>query len=312
MDGPKGSASAYLDRYVAALKAKGDRSFWEAAKFSVLAGKLRDALGSDISWSELDRDALVVFERHLREVCGNNANTTRKELSRLRRVVKEAVRAGEILAGNDPFLAFRMPKKEPVERRKLTLAEVQAVAAVGPEDGLTPGTFDEVARDAFIFAFFASGMRFGDVCRLKASDIRDGRAVYRAMKSTKPMSTPLPPAALAIAERYAETAGERGGYLFPFLKPGEESDGVRLRRRINSRNSQANTALKRVAEKGGIDPEGLSFHVSRHSFADHARRHSGDLYAVSKALGHGDLRTTETYLASFDRDALDVLNGAIW
>lgn len=312
VDGPKGSLSAYLDRYVSALRAKGDRAFWEARKFEVLAGKVRDALGFDLSWGELDRDALAAFERHLRDVCGNSGNTTRKELSRLRRVVREAVRDGEIAAGDDPFLVFRMPKNEPVDRRRLTLEEVEAIAALGPADGLVPGSFDEVTRDAFVLAFYASGLRFGDVCRLKASDIRDGRAEYRALKTGRPMSTPLPPPALAIVSRYSETADERGGFLLPLLKPGEDADGVRLRRRINSRNSQANTALKRIGTRAGIDVSGLSFHVSRHSFADHARRASGDVYSISKALGHSDLKVTAGYLSSFDRDALDDLNASIW
>lgn len=312
VDGPKGSMSAYLERYVAALKAKGDRAFWEARKFGVLAGKVRDALGADLSWGGLDREALTIFERHLRDVCGNNANTTRKELSRLRRVVREAVRDREIAPGDDPFLVFRMPRKEPVDRRRLKLEEVEAIAALGPADGLVPGSFDEVTRDAFVFAFYASGMRFGDACRLRASDVRGGRVEYRTLKTQRPMSTPLPPAALAIASRYSEAAGERGGFLFPLLKPGDEADGVRLRRRINSRNSQANTALKRIGAKAGVDVTGLSFHVSRHSFADHARRASGDVYTISKALGHSDLKVTAGYLSSFDRDALDDLNASIW
>ena len=167
-------------------------------------------------------------------------------------------------------------------------------------------------RDAFVFAFYGGGMRFSDVCRLKATEILDGRANYRMMKTGTPMSVPLPPPALRIAEKYAVGAAARGGFLFPFLKQGEDEDGVHLRRRIGSRNVQANTALKRMAKKAGVEPEGLSTHVARHSFADYARRQSGDLYAISKSLGHGNLQTTETYLRSFDRDAVDSLAEQIW
>ena len=161
-----------------------------------------------------------------------------------------------------------------------------------------------------MFSYYAAGMRFGDVARLKAPEVSDDRASYRMLKTGTPVSIPLPPPAVAIAKKHATMADARGSYLFP--APGDERDGVHLRRRINSRNAQANTALKRVAKKAGVESVGLSFHVSRHSFADFARRQGGDLYAISKALGHSTLQTTETYLRSFDRDAVDSLARKLW
>ena len=74
---------------------------------------------------------------------------------------------------------------------------------------------------------------------------------------------------------------------------GNVVNQVELRRRINSRNVVVNGELKRLAELAGLQPEGLTFHVARHSFADYARRQSGDLYAVSKTLGHNSLQVTQ-------------------
>ncbi|RME52937.1 MAG: site-specific integrase, partial [Caldilineae bacterium] len=56
--------------------------------------------------------------------------------------------------------------------------------------------------------------------------------------------------------------------------------------------------------RAGIDKH-LSFHVSRHSFADMARTKGMDLYSISKALGHANVRVTERYLKGFDAGALD-------
>ena len=53
-------------------------------------------------------------------------------------------------------------------------------------------------------------------------------------------------------------------------------------------------------------------HIAHHGYADHARRMSGDLYAISKSLGHSNLQTTEAYFNSFDRDAVDRLAGQVW
>ena len=79
--------------------------------------------------------------------------------------------------------------------------------------------------------------------------------------------------------------------------PDGKPDGVKLRRRISSYNASANKVLKALAREAGLRaPDEVSFHVARHSFADYARTQSGNVYAVSKALGHANLTITETYL----------------
>ena len=312
VDGPGGSFTAFFEGFVDRLRVRGGRGHWETKKYASTLAKARAALGAEVGWAELDADALRAFERHCRDSCGNNSNTTRKELSRLGRVVKEAVREGAVPPSANPFLVYVMPAGERVERRKLPLADVEKLAALGPGDGVADGSDDAVARDAFAFAFYAGGVRFGDVAKLRASEVRAGRVRYRMLKTMTPMDVPLPGPAVGIADRYAPGAAGRGGFLFPLLKPGDDADGVTLRKRINGKNVVVNKRLKRLAKLAELDPNGLTFHVARHSYADHARTKSGDLYAISKSLGHGDLRTTELYLKSFDADAVDALAATIW
>ena len=177
LDGPAGSLTAYFERFVDRLRAKGATAHWEVKKYGTTLAKLRGTLGHDLAWAEVDRDALVAFERYCRDVKKNNANTVRKELTRLRRVYSEAVRDGAIPPAADPFLVYRKPKGRRVERRKLPLADIEKLAALGPADGVADGSAEAVARDAFAFSFYAGGMRFGDVARLKAAEITgDGAA----------------------------------------------------------------------------------------------------------------------------------------
>jgi integrase len=131
------------------------------------------------------------------------------------------------------------------------------------------------------------------------------------MKTDQPVDLPLPPPAEAITRRWT---GARGApFLFPFLKEGDDTDPVRLRRRISSCNVVVNRNIKTVAGKAEVkDPGDLTFHVARHSFADFARKRSSDLYAVSKALGHSSLKITESYLNDFDREATDRLADEMW
>ena len=303
LTGAGGTLTAYFDRFIDELDAAG--RFWEWKKYRVTLGKLRDCFGKELDWKQLDRPALARFERHLRERCGNGPNTVRKELQRLRRVVRQAIKDGIVPPSADPFLLYDRPPARKPDRAKLTLEEIQALEALELEEGSSLA----VSRDAFVLAFYGGGMRFGDVCCLRPESVRNGRLDYRMLKTGTAVSLPLPSAALEIVERYR--SGD-GPYLLPLLEEGAERDPVHLRRRINARNVVVNRLLKRLTKRAGIEGKNVTFHVARHSFADYARQRSGDVYAVMKALGHTSLQVTQQYLRSFDRDAVDRLASDLW
>lgn len=301
--GGGGSFTGYFEQFIEGLDTA-DR-FWDWKKYRVTLKKLRACLGKEINWKDLDRPALLAFEKYLREKCENSVNTTRKELQRVRRVIRQGIKDGIVKPEADPFLVYDRPPGKQPERRKLSFEEIRALESLD----LEAGSAVRITRDAFLLAFYGGGMRFGDVCRLRADHIKQGRLEYRMMKTGSIVSVPLPEPALRIVKEYSDNEKT---YLFPFLKEGDEKNPVHLRRRINSRNVVANQNLKRLAKLADLKEEGLTFHVARHSFADFARRQSGDLYAVSKTLGHTSLQVTQQYLRSFDRDAVDSLMQGLW
>ena len=311
LDGAGGLAD-FFDGMLADLDGAG--AYWEAKKYRTLRGKLEAALGKPLAWGMLSRSGLVRFERHLRAPkpggCGNGPNTVRKELARLRHVIQLALRAGALRLDADPFLAYDMPKGRKVVRRRLSADELAKLSGLE----LPFGSRLRTVRDAFLVAYYGSGVRISDVLRLTPESVvttDDGaRLVYRMQKTEKPVAPKLPRAALAVLGPYLE-AGRAGRYLFPLLKPGDDADPIDLRRRQQAATSKANKALGRLGDLAEIGGAGLSTHVARHSFADAARK-SGDLYAVSKALGHGNLSTTQAYLADFDTDAVDGLTDSLW
>ncbi len=306
LNGAGGSLTSYFEGFIDDLDTAG--RFWDWKKYRVTLGKLTGCFRASICWDDLDRKALIQFERYLRETCSNNPNTVRKELQRLRRVIRLALRDGALKPEQDPFLTYERPSGKKTDRRKLSMEEISQLESAE----LEAGTWQRYARDAWVFSFYAGGMRFGDVCCLKVESVQNGRVEYHMLKTGTPVSVPLPERAWQIVHPYVE-GKEPGEFVFPFLRRGDDADPVRLRRRISSKNALANRYVKQAAERAGLDnAKSISMHIARHSFADYARTKSGNLYAISKTLGHSSLQITQAYLKSFDQDAVDRLADELW
>jgi integrase len=305
VQGNRGSLTQFFERFISRLK---DRDqYWERKKYNTTLNKLHEALGENLSWDDLTSEALLKLERYCREGRENNPNTTRKELDRVRRVVNQAVKEKVISAGDDPFLAYEMPERVEPDRRSLSFEKMKELEALDLDRTLDLAR----DRDAFLLAFYGGGVRFSDVCCLRPSNIQDGRLKYRMMKTDNLVRIQLPASALEIVDYW--TGAHDGPFLFPYLEEGDTDDPVHLRKRIGVWNQMANRSLEKLARRAEIeDPDEVTTHVARHSFGDLARRRGDDLYAVSKALGHSDLKTTERYLAAFDDDAVDQLTDSMW
>jgi integrase len=66
-----------------------------------------------------------------------------------------------------------------------------------------------------------------------------------------------------------------------------------------------NKGLKLIAQLAGIDKR-LTFHVSRHTFADIARKKKLPVQVTSELLGHTSIAITQQYFGTgFDDDTLD-------
>ncbi|KAA6304503.1 Tyrosine recombinase XerC, partial [termite gut metagenome] len=87
-------------------------------------------------------------------------------------------------------------------------------------------------------------------------------------------------------------------YIFPYLigneTPIQQKAVIKdIIRRINKR-------LKKIGNELGIS--GISTYTARHSFASVLKRSGANIAYISESLGHSDLKTTENYLASFERE----------
>ncbi|WP_412068608.1 tyrosine-type recombinase/integrase [Rubrivirga sp. IMCC43871] len=246
---------------------------------------------------------------------GRKQNYVRKQLTTTRTAIRAAIRDGHVPESfRDPFDKLHgdpLLRTERVEKGRLTAEEVAAIASARCESG----TLMEAARDGFALAFYAGGMRFGDTCLLRWTDVvRDAEGTpvklsYRAEKTGKPTSIPLVPEARSIVERYGERrpeAVEAGGFVFPFLDGKDLSTPAKRRSAVSGRNAYANKVLKTLAKRAEIaHPERVTTHLARHSLAAHLLESGIGAHGIKEVLRHASVTTTERYLQGFSRDLLD-------
>lgn len=300
-----GAVVSDLDSFLAELTQRGQE--WERKKYGVLRGKLVDCFGAELTWEQLDRKALIQFEEYLRDGRGNQPNTIRNEMKRLRRLFRRALVDGSVRPDQDPFLGYSPPRPVEARRRRLSRGEFEALEQIE----LEWGTGIRVARDAFVFATYCGGIRFGDLCTLTASNLVGDRLDYRMSKTQRGVSMKIPARASQLIQDYARQANP---YLFPILgRPDLDLAESALKRRISARLVSINRNIKKVAARAGIErPEELTSHIARHTFAELARKRGVPQHETGMTMRHANTKETIGYQKDYDPDTVDGVLDAVW
>lgn len=293
---------AFAERHVATLHRRGNIA--RERRLRATLDKLRAFAGAPLPFEQITPQLLTDFETHCLTVLENRQTTVGTNLSDLRALYNRAVKEEVVDDATNPFRRFTIRRGKARERVKLTLAEVQALDDLDLDGGLAH------ARDFFLFAFYAAGIRFSDVLTMTHGRVIEGddetpdRLVYRQGKTGARQSVMLTQQARRILGRYMTDDGDAEAFIFPMLRDYDLSTPQKLHNAKASQNTLVNRHLKTLAAMAGID-KSLSTHIARHSFADLARTSGLSIYDVSKLLGHSTIKQTETYLRGFDGEALD-------
>lgn len=293
------------------------RQIRTSEKYSVLLTKLK-AFRKDkaIPPEELTIDFLNDFQSFLKEN-GYHQNYIYNLLKSLKTIIqKEAIKGNKILTPeSNPFIWFSMPKILPSVMEKLDINEIQKIEDLDL-DRKQP-VFH--VRNAFIFSFYLAGISIGDLLQLRWMNITDyGRLNYFQGRTGKERSVKLLPQALKILGIYEADKKNETDYIFPFLEKNEPYSKLlnpedfqkaspeiinRLIRKLESRITQYNRELKKIAGKAEIN-KNLTSRIARHSFAGIASARVS-VYDIHKMIGHSGFRITEVYLKNLDNDAID-------
>lgn len=235
------------------------------------------------------------LERYLLKHVSNN--TTLRYLKALNGALNEAVRRRII--NRNPWHDVphnQRLKMQDIFRNAFTIEQLQLLAN-------TPCKIDKQIKQAYFFSCF-TGLRWSDVNPLRWDEIivkevegEIGYYLYFEQEKTEGIEyLPVSDNAVDILkERQIETLlEEKSPYVFSRIKEIEGSKKV---------YQKVTRDLKKWARAAEIDPKKLHFHSGRHSFATNVLESSaeGDLYTVSKLLGHKDISSTQIYAKVRDK-----------
>lgn len=141
---------------------------------------------------------------------------------------------------------------------------------------------------AMLCLILDTGLRINELVSLKDEDIRlDQLLIIVKGKGRKERFVPISEEGRKIVYRFIRKRNSikvNGGYLFPTMAGTA----------VNQRNFLRD--MKILCEKLGIRGVRVSPHTLRHSYAIWYLVNGGDLYTLSRTLGHSSIAVTEIYL----------------
>ena len=185
----------------------------------------------------------------------------------------------EKIITQNPATNLELPKREKALPKFLSMEEIELLISSAGD------TKNSVRLRAMIELLYASGLRVSELCGLEMQSVLGNRLLIHG-KGSKERMVPMHDAAIAALDKWLQirTAPEKNKYVFPSTAACGHitRDGFFK-------------ILKKCAVLAGIDPNRVSPHVLRHSFASHLLAGGANLRVIQTMLGHEDISTTQIY-----------------
>ncbi|GHT47597.1 integrase [Bacteroidia bacterium] len=255
--------------------------------------------GTNIHFESITVDWLKKYEKAMLSE-GKSYTTISMYIRSMRALFNEAKNAGIIKEAQYPFGKgkYEVPTGKG-RKMALTLQQIKQVITYADEAEAT-----EHYRDLWFFSYLCNGININDMLKLKYANI-DGDEIhfYRSKtlhtsKEKKEIEALLTPEMKQIIEKWGNPDKSPNSYVFPFLTGNETP--MEQKKRIQDITRRINKHVKKIGDKLGIP--NISTYTARHSFASVLKRSGTNIAYISDSLGHSDLKTTENYLASFEKE----------
>lgn len=257
----------------------------------------------DYQFEDIDYTFLSNFETFLRNDGANDSGIA-VYMRNIRAIYNKAIKSKVVSRNSYPFEDFKISKFKRVKRKRaLESYDMDKLIAFDTSE-FPQG---KNALYAYLFSYFARGMNFTDMAKLKWSEIRNSRFEYSRRKTGVHMSVVLPniPKMNEILEFYKVYRLYETDYVFPILQKDElDYKPTEIAIRQKYVRQYYNKQLKQIAQKLNLSND-IDFYSARHSFATKALRANLSLFKIKQSLGHQNISTTEIYVQDFADDELN-------
>ena len=258
----------------------------------------KEFVGGDIAFSDITVNLLERYKAWLKGTRKVSDRTVMNHLVVIRSVFSQAINDEIVDPKFYPFGKGKIKIKFPDSAKiGLTREEITALEEVD-----LPERQDE-ARDIFLLSLYAAGMRISDAMRLNWNDIQDGRLHYVMGKNNKGGSLKLTDKANAILEKYRGKETNNNLVFSPLQTLPDLDDSNAIQKRIKSHVHDMNEQLRKAAKAAGIKKD-VTFHISRHSFAQLAGDKI-DIRTLQELYRHTSIATTIGYQSNFTHKKMD-------
>lgn len=196
----------------------------------------------------------------------------------------------EKITTHNPTANLELPKRNRVLPKFLSIDEIELLISSAGD------IKNSIRLRAMIELLYASGLRVSELCELPMTGVLGDKLLIHG-KGAKERLVPMHDAAIHALNKWLDARGDNESkYVFPSNgKTGHITrDGFFK-------------ILKKCATLAGIDPNRVSPHVLRHSFASHLLAGGANLRAIQTMLGHEDISTTQIYTHVMPQELLDTI-----
>lgn len=161
------------------------------------------------------------------------------------------------------------------------------------------------------FMYYARGMNFNDMLKLKWADFKNNGIVYKRTKNKRSYDFELHSKAISVIKLFAQFPSQSdAGHIFPFIMKKHDT-AKKVDTRIDSALKDLNEDIAKMAEAIGWE-KSFTSNALRHGFASHLNEADVDIKIIQEALGHETQLQTRTYLDDIDdRIVADAINKAL-
>jgi integrase/recombinase XerD len=191
-------------------------------------------------------------------------------------------------------------------KRALSIGDIENIYNYKSKE---PGSPIDWAKDMWLFAYFSNGMNIKDIAYLKYENIQKDKMSFKFIREKTKSSTKdnLQTIEVAITEDTQQIMNKWGNkpinpstYIFNIFDPNRMSEKEK-RDAVKSASKRIGKYMKKIAVELNLEKT-PTYIYARHSFSTILKRAGVPIEMISEQLGHTSIKTTETYLGTFESD----------